>query len=459
MKDFKSFFKGKKITVMGLGLLGRGVGDAVFLAECGAKLTITDLKPSTALRPSLTKLRKFKDIKYVLGKHRLEDFRNKDMILKSAGVPLDSPHIKEARKNKIPVEMSAALFARFSGIPMLGVTGTRGKSTVTHLIAHILQSVDRKVILGGNVRGVSNLQLLKNAKGADLSVFELDSWQLQGFGENRISPHMAVFTTFYHDHFGYYGSTSLTTGKAMKKYFLDKANIFKYQKNNDILIIGKQALPFVKKWQKETKAKIRSRIIVAGDKLPKGWQFNLPGSHNEYNAMLAVVAARMCHVQDTKIKKALATFSSLSGRLQFVRNVKGIKIYNDNSSTTPEATIAALRAVGNVKRRKIVLIIGGDKKFLDMSLLLKEIPKFCSKVVLFKEKGTNLIRDKVFKLKSKGIDIYEEDGMNKTIHRAFSVARKGEIILYSPAFSSFGKYFENEYDRGDQFTKIVKSLK
>src|SRR3989344_3517177 len=203
MKDFRQFFKDKKVTVMGLGLLGRGVGDALFLAECGAKLTITDLKTQGQLKESLKKLKKFRTIKYVLGKHRLEDFRNADMILKAAGVPLDSIYIKKARKNKIPIEMSATLFARLSGIPMLGVTGTRGKSTVTHLIVHILKSAGGKVVLGGNVRGVSNLQLLKSVKGADMSVFELDSWQLQGFGEAGISPHIAVFTNFLPDHMNY----------------------------------------------------------------------------------------------------------------------------------------------------------------------------------------------------------------------------------------------------------------
>jgi UDP-N-acetylmuramoylalanine--D-glutamate ligase len=144
MNDFRSFFKGKKITVMGLGILGRGVGDALFLAECGADLTITDLKTKTQLKESLVKLKKFKNIKYTLGEHNLEDFRNKDMILKLAGVPLDSVYIAEARGNKIPIEMSATLFAKFSDIPMIAVTGTRGKSTVTHLIDYILKKAGQR---------------------------------------------------------------------------------------------------------------------------------------------------------------------------------------------------------------------------------------------------------------------------------------------------------------------------
>jgi len=446
MVDYKKYFKGKKITVMGLGLLGRGVGDAAFLAECGAELTVTDLKSSAALKPSLQKLRKYKNIKYVLGKHRLEDFRNKDMILKNPDIPIGSVYIKEAKKNKIPIEMSATLFTKLSGLPILGVTGTRGKSTVTHLLVHILRSAGKKVILGGNVRGVSTLELLRFAKGADLAVLELDSWQLQGFKDHKLSPHIAIFTTFYPDHMKYYKGS-------MKQYFSDKAQIFRYQKKSDLLIAGRQALPLIKK------EKIKSKIISPKDRLPRGWKFHLPGLHNEYNAMLAVEAARALKIPDKKIKNALSTFSPLSGRLEFLRSVKGIKIYNDNSSTTPEATIAALRTLGDKKKRKIVLIIGGDKKYLNMKSLIQEIPKYCSKVVLFKERGTDLIRNEVFKLEKKGTQVYEEDGLKNTVNRAFKIATRGEVLLYSPAFSSFGKYFKNEYDRGDQFVKLIKKIK
>ncbi|HTE48945.1 MAG TPA: UDP-N-acetylmuramoyl-L-alanine--D-glutamate ligase [Candidatus Paceibacterota bacterium] len=448
MKDFRAFFEGKKVTVMGLGLLGRGVGDALFLAESGAKLTVTDLKTKEQLKESLKKLPKFKDIKYVLGEHRLEDFQKADLVLKAAGVSSDSIYIKEAKANNIPIEMSATLFSKLSGLPMVAVTGTRGKSTVAHLIAHILEFVGKKVIMGGNVRGISNLQLLKQAKNAEIAVFELDSWQLQGFGDHKISPYIAVFTTFFADHMGYYKGNT-------KKYFSDKSHIFKHQKKDDLLIVGSQALPFIKKWG----GKLASKIIVSKGRLPKGWKLNLPGIHNVYNAALALETARALSIPDVKIKKALSTFIPLTGRLQLLREVKGIKIYNDNSSTTPEATIAALKALGDKNKRKVVLIIGGDNKFLDMSQLLREIPKYCSKVVLFKEKGTDLIRDQVLKLSNIGINVYEEEGLPDTVGRAFDIARKGETILYSPAFSSFGKYFENEYDRGDKFMKIVNRLK
>jgi UDP-N-acetylmuramoylalanine--D-glutamate ligase len=143
MADF-SYFKNKKITVMGLGLLGRGVGDVKFLAECGADLIVTDLKTEEELEPSLEKLEGLGNIKFVLGEHRFEDFRDRDFILKAAGVPLDSDFIEEARKNNVPVKMSASLFAKFSPSRIVGITGTRGKTTVSYLIYEILKKSGKK---------------------------------------------------------------------------------------------------------------------------------------------------------------------------------------------------------------------------------------------------------------------------------------------------------------------------
>ncbi len=453
MQNFKEQFKGKKITVMGLGLLGRGVGDTAYLAECGADLIVTDLKSKEQLASSLKILKKFPNIKFVLGEHRLEDFQNRDMVLKAAGVPLDSIYIKEARENNIPVEMSASLFAKIAGIKIVGITGTRGKSTVTHLIAQILKLAGKKILLGGNVRGVSTLQLLKKVTPKTIAVFELDSWQLQGFGDSRISPNISIFTTFLDDHLNYYkGNRDL--------YFSDKANIFKYQnrslpagRQGDIFVVGEGV---VKQLPGEVKRKVQ---IARAKDFPKNWKLKIPGEHNKMNAMCAILAARGMGINERIIKKAVENFSGIEGRLQFVREIKGVKIYNDNNSTTPDATIAALKAVGDIKKRNIVLIIGGDDKKLDTKKLLQEMPKWCSKIVMFKERGTDTIRDEVLKFKKKGIEVYEEEGLENTVKRAYSVAKKGETILYSPGFSSFGKYFKNEYDRNDQFIKIVKGLK
>ncbi|MEK7069687.1 MAG: Mur ligase family protein, partial [Patescibacteria group bacterium] len=288
--NYKDFFTGKKIMMMGLGILGRGVNVAKFLAECGAELMITDLKTEEQLASSLKKLSKFSNIKYVLGKHELGDFQNKDMIIKAAGVPLDSPYIAEARKNNIPVEMDASLFVKIvklghsmSKLQVIGVTGTRGKSTVTHLIYEIIKNSGRQVFLGGNVKGLATLPLLKKVKAGDIVVMELDSWQLQGFGDAQISPNIAVFTTFLPDHQNYYKND-------MDKYFSDKANIYRWQKENDWLVVGPRTAKLIKEKYKNG---IKGQVVVADKKsIPRGWKVKLLGEHNLGNIVLAIEAAR-----------------------------------------------------------------------------------------------------------------------------------------------------------------------
>ncbi|MDP3645632.1 MAG: Mur ligase family protein, partial [bacterium] len=230
MEGYNDAFKGKKITVMGLGLLGRGVGDVVFLAKCGAEVVVTDKKSESELAQSVEQLKKYSNVTFHLGGHNIEDFQNCDMVLKAAGVRLDSPEIAAARAADIPIVMSTALFAKYAteaGAIIVGVTGTRGKSTIAHMIFHTLQKAGKRSHLGGNVRGVSTLAMLPDVHKRDIAVLELDSWQLQGFGDLRISPHIAVFTNLMSDHQNYYLDT--------ETYFTDKSNIFKFQKEGDVL--------------------------------------------------------------------------------------------------------------------------------------------------------------------------------------------------------------------------------
>lgn len=454
----KGYFKDKKITVMGLGLLGRGVGDAGFLAKNGADLTITDLKSRKELKTSLDKLKKFKSVKYIFGKHRLRDFRNRDMILKSASVPLDSIYIKEARKNKIPIEMSASLFAKLSDATIIGVTGTRGKSTVTQMIYEILKFpamsniAGKDVFLGGNIRNVSTLALLDKVKKGDIVVMELDSWQLQGFGESKISPHIAVFTNLMRDHMNYYGNS-------MAKYFQDKANIYKYQKEEDCLIAGKEIAKKIKR------GKIKSKLIIPNPPAG-GWKLKILGEHNKENAALAASAASAAGVPKKIIKKTLENFKGVEGRLELIKTLRGIKIYNDNNATTQDATIAALRALGShfgAKRqneKNIILIIGGADKGLNMSKLMKEIPKHCKVVILLDGTGTEKMQSEKQKMQNnnKKLKIENANSLQEVLKLAMENTKKNDIILFSPAFASLGM-FKNEYDRNDQFVEIVKKLK
>jgi UDP-N-acetylmuramoylalanine--D-glutamate ligase len=433
--DASSHFRAKKITVMGLGLLGRGVGDARYLAECGAELVVTDLKTREALASSVAQLESFPNITFVLGEHRPEDFRGRDLILKAAGVPLDSPYIAEAKKNKIPVRMSADLFAEISGIPIVGVTGTRGKSTVAHMLHSIFKQAEKAVVLGGNVRGVSTLALLPEVTPSHTAVLELDSWQCQGLGEAKMSPHIAIFTTFYSDHLNYYADN-------FERYLADKANIFLYQTAEDALILGKQCAPTIIEKYGE---RIESKILVADElKLPDTWILKVPGMHNRYNAALTLTAARVVGVPDETSRRALEAFAGVPGRLELVREVNGVKFYNDTTATTPEATLAALSALDAAHT---VLIMGGADKGLDMAALISKLTEV-KRVILLAGSGTDRIRAELPNARV-------HDTLSSAVTDAFAHASRGDNILLSPAFASFGM-FENEFDRGDQFVELVK---
>jgi UDP-N-acetylmuramoylalanine--D-glutamate ligase len=443
MTDYKKHFKNKKITVMGLGLLGRSIAYTKFLAECGADLTVTDLKTKEQLTSSLKELSKYKKIKYVLGEHKLSDFKSVDMVLKSAGVPIDSVYIKEAKKNKIPVEMDASLFAQLAPeVRIIGITGTRGKTMTTMLVYEILKANEKllkcKVYAGGNIRGGATLPLLSKVKKGDIVVLELDSWQLQGFGDAKISPHVSVFTSFMADHMNYYKDN-------MKKYFDDKANIFKYQNKGDVLVIRPDMKKLIPKY-------IKSKLVVANQKDVSNWNFIVPGEHQKENLACAVQVAKQFKIPLSKIRETVKKFKGVEGRLQYVRTVKGVKIYNDNNATTPEATIAGLEALGT-KKKNIVLIAGGADKGLKTEALVKNINTYCKDVVFLEGTGTKNLVDKN-KLKAPYRVV---QSIKEAAELASGLAQKGDIVLFSPAFASFGM-FVNEYDRNDQFMKIIKKL-
>lgn len=439
-------FKDKKITLMGLGLLGRGVGDAVFFAEAGADLTVTDLKSEADLVTSLEVLKKYKNIKFVLGKHELEDFKNADLVVKAAGVPLESPFIAEAEKNNVPVKMSTQIFAENTQAEIVGVTGTRGKSTVSYLLNAILnehyKNTDHKVFLGGNILGVSTIDFLNKTKAGDAAVLELDSWQLQGFKE--ISPKVAVFSTFMRDHLNYYGGS-------MEKYFADKANIYRSQKPEDTLIVSEQVMEYIEKFGPKPVSKV---VVAKASDVPGSWKINIPGEHNKLNVALSMAAAKVMGVSEKTIETAVANFTAASGRLEKIRNFNGIDIYNDTNGTTQDATIAGLRALGGDK--KTILIFGGADKKLEFDQLLLMLPQYTKALVLLPGTGTDRMKDALEQI-SKIIPAVFVQSMNEAVEEALNFADTGDRILMSPAFASFG-LFKNEYDRGDQFNAAVKNL-
>ncbi len=459
MRDFCAFFKGKKITVLGLGLLGRGIGDVTFLAECGAELIVTDKKTEEELKSSLDALREFTSITYVLGEHRIEDFENRDMVLVAAGVPLDSPYVAHAREEGIRLVQSAALFAELSEIPLIGVTGTRGKSTVTHMIHHTLEEVTgERVLLGGNVRGVSNLQLLKEVKEDSLCVMELDSWQLQGFGWAKISPLISVFTNFMEDHMNYYMKGDPPDRQAgMEQYFADKAQIFLHQKESGTFITTPQVFERARAFAKGKEITLGQEIVLVDDStLPDDFLLRVPGEHNRENAALAFEALKASGLTEEEALTGLASFTGVEGRLQDLGEVHDVRVYNDNNATTPIATMTGIRAIA--KGKNVVLIAGGAYKDIDPSPLVPIMEEFCKKVILIPGTGT----DRFIKMLTQDstinrtildrVSVY--DSLKAAVEAGLAAGEPGDVLLFSPGFASFGM-FKNEYDRNDQFIKLI----
>lgn len=442
-----NYFKGKKVTVLRIGLLGRGIGDTAYLAEAGAEVLVVDDASQSAMQSAVDALAKYQNITFKFGPYDNADFSQVDFILVGAGAPLDLPCLLYAKEQGIPLKQSAAWFFGLSKVPIIGVTGTRGKSTVTHMIHHVLSfTTGEEVLLGGNVRGVSNLQLLREVKDDSLCVMELDSWQLQGFGWDKISPQIAVFTNFMDDHLNYYERGGKTYEEAMDLYFTDKAQIFLHQAESDTLVTTPAVFERIK--QTFPRLNLGQEIILAdASVIPEDCLLAMPGEHNRLNAALAYEALKAVGLDEEEIFTGLASFPGVPGRLQLVGEYKGVRIYNDNNATTPKATVAGIEALA--KGKNIILLMGGADKGLDTSLLEEAIHKHVKGVVMLPGTGTDKIKAKI-----KGEVV---GSLVEAVKAGLAFGQAGDILLFSPAFASFGM-FKNEYERNDEFVRIVSEL-
>jgi UDP-N-acetylmuramoylalanine--D-glutamate ligase len=436
--DYCKHFKNKKITVMGLHPEGRGVQDAAFLADCGALVTATDLRYEDELIEAIKRLKGYPNIEYVLGQHAKENFEHVDLVVRAASVPLGSEFLKHAKESGVEIETDETLFLKYAPkIKVVGVTGTRGKSTVTQLIYHILKKAGKRAHLAGNVRFLAALPLLKNVKEGDIVVLELSSWQLQQFGENNIALDIAVFTNFYADHMDYYKND-------MQKYFGDKSQIFSHQSSSDVLITTKQAESAIERY---------SNVVPDNEIVIEPFETRnqiLLGEHNKENAGCAAEVARKLGLTEEEIKEGVDSFEGVEGRLQMIRDLEGIKIYNDNNATSPEATIAALKAVEG----KATLIVGGSDKGLKLHGLVDSMKYRTNKNILLAGTGTEILKKE---LDAEEVPYFEFESVTEAVNEALQHCEAGDSILFSPAFASFGM-FKNEYDRNDQFVSIIKSL-
>lgn len=435
-EQFKHDFKGKKVLVMGLGIQGGGTEVARTFVDAGAQVTVTDAKDKSALDLSVKSLKDL-PIKFVLGEHRIEDFISHDVIIRNPGVSESSEFLQIAKEKGIPIKMESALFTKYASGKLIGITGTRGKSTTTHLITHVLTCAGKAPIIAGNLPGKAALPLLQAITADSLIVLELSSWQLQGFATEKISPHIAVFTSIYPDHLNRYSS--------METYIKDKTYIFEFQKPQDYAVLNRENTAVA-----ALASQVPSQVIwFSYHDLPQNIHLKIPGLHNRENAAAARATCLLLGIEENEITSAISNFEGVPFRLQTIATIKDVTIINDTTSTTPIATVKAIQAI----KAPITLILGGETKHLPTEELVREVNRLVDKLVLLSGSGTEEIKPY---LKSESI-LTETKNLEKAIRTALDNTGPEGTVLFSPGFTSFG-LFLNEFDRGETFNRLVKEL-
>jgi UDP-N-acetylmuramoylalanine--D-glutamate ligase len=451
---------GKHVLVMGLGLQGSGVAAARYAVQQGAIVRVTDMKSPEVLAASIHALGGL-SIDFVLGQHREEDFIWADMVIRNPGVPRNSPYLLLAQEHGARIEMEIALFFLACPGRIIGITGTRGKTTTTALLYEILRTHGSPVVLGGNVAGVETLSLLPQICKETLVVLELSSWQLEGLAPHTISPAVAVMTNVYPDH--------LNTYSSMEEYAETKANIFRYQSPNGLAIFNYDN-PWTCRFGKEAPGKTWFTSIELGGSFEREVTFRdgrptqvepfifaetpLAGKHNLENILLATTTARLLAVPDEVIAATVRGFHGVAHRLEEVCMWHGVRFINDSTSTTPVAGRAGLEAFD----APIVLVAGGNTKHLPLENWPETIVRRCRDVLLLAGSGTDEL------LPILGEEVLRQgvhdpvrgvfDNLKEALDTAVALTQPGDVLLFSPGFTSFGMFL-NEFDRGNQFVEYI----
>ena len=416
--------KNKRILILGFGR--EGIDTLKFLRKVfpkkilgvGDKLEISNFKFQIS-----NLLKNDENVRWHLGKHYLGALKNYDVIIKSPGIPIHLPEIERAQKAGRITSQTEIFFENCPG-KIVGITGTKGKSTTTALIYQILNEGGLKAHLVGNI-GKPVLNLLLSATPKDIYAYELSSHQLYNL---KKSPQIAVFLNIYPEHLDYY--------KNFNEYALVKANITKYQTKRDFLVFNFQD-KLVKEIAQKSKAK----------KVP------IKGKFYSLDIAAAMAVGKIFGISEKNIKKAVKNFKPLPHRLEYVGIFKGIKFYNDALSTIPETTIAALNDLGNTVE---TVFLGGFDRGLNFKNLAKRILKSKIKnLILFPTTGENIWRE-IISLKSKNpFRAFLVQNMRDGVKLAFEHTRKGKICLLSCASPSFS-LFRDYKEKGNLFKKYVR---
>ncbi len=460
--QFSPQFSGRRVTVMGLGRFGGGVGAVQFLLNHGARVTVTDAQGADALQESLQEIAVDALESLHLGGHDAQDFRAADLIVVNPAVRPNHPMLACARDAGIPLTSEMNLFWQLRRGPVIGVTGSNGKSTTAALIHAILTAADRTAYLGGNI-GRSLLPIVEEIGPEDWSVLELSSFQLHDLDRLPSSPEVAVVTSFAPNHLDWHGS--------LDEYRRAKQTVLRWQPPDGIAVLnaddgevstwchhsrcfffGSQDTghPGVFRTDAALLIRTESRDEI---EIPLWSDLPLPGAHNLCNAMAAAATTMALGISLDAISEGLRNFTPLPHRLQFAGEWQGRRFYNDSLATTPESVCAALDAFA----APVVLLAGGSDKGIDLTGLADAMAAKAKAVALMGETGPLLDLLITSRITTELPSLQICCDFATACDWAVEQSLPGDIVLLSPGCASYD-WFRNFADRGDQFIEFVKQL-
>ena len=446
--EFCHDFQDKKVLVFGLGLQGGGVKVANTLQAAGAQVRVSDAKSAEALAPSLAQLHP--EIEVHVGEQPAEDIAWAEYVIKNPGVPYEHPLMQQALGKNIPVLGETALAIKYLRNHCIAVTGTRGKTTTSHLIFHFLQAGHIPAVLAGNIPGKPLLAELPTLDENTWAVVEIPSFQIESFRYTKTSAHIAVITTLYPDHLNRYPN--------WEAYVRAKTDLLKYQQPGDVAVYQAD-----RNWTKDIETALaqgtESRPVSTKDRNQLQQRFTslLPGEHNWENIALAYAVSQEFSLSDQVIQSVLNTFTGVPYRLETIATKQGITYVNDTTSTTP---VALEKALDTYQNRQFILIAGGGLKDLPFSPeLAQKMAQWPLATVLLRGQGEQLVQRTWQEQGIQPSRVETADSLASAVQQARQLAQElsADVVLLSPGFLSF-EMFNNEFDRGDQFNALVQQL-
>ncbi len=445
-----------------LGLARQGLAVTRWLVEQGAQVTVSDAKPEAELQAPIDALRDL-DVKFVLGGHPLSLLDDGDVLCLSGGVPIDLPIVMEAQRRGIPLTNDAQLFVERCPAPVIGITGSAGKTTTTTLAGEIFKVAHFTTWVGGNI-GNPLISDLAELLPSDRVVMELSSFQLDVM---TVSPHVAAVLNITPNH--------LDRHPSMAAYIEAKRRILDFQSFDDIAVLGYdndisralsgRANGYVRFFSRERivgrGAFLKGdRIVVVHnleEEVCRLGDIPLRGDHNVLNVLAACAIASAAGVDVEPMAQAIREFKGVAHRLQLVREVNGVQYYDDSIATAPERLMAGVQAFAE----PIVLLAGGRDKHLPWEEAAQSIVERVRELIVFGEMA-DLVQGAVEAQLSRSAEhalamIYHVTTLDEAVTTAAQIARSGDVVLLSPGGTSFDA-FKDFAERGDKFQELVRGL-